>query len=326
MTLPRGLLFEILTSAGYRLRGSGKKRVLRCPLHKDRNPSAFASENNVFYCSCCTPEAGWTAKTLCAALGLPWLTGGRPLVPPPRRAEPPARATFSAATARTVWEMSFARAREDERVEEDRPVHDYMAGRGLGEALELGAYGVLPTSGLPSVIQGWPRSGHRIVAPLFSPLGVVVSLQARAILPSKLKVLSPKGARVAETLFADRGGQRVLAGEPAERIVYGEGLTDMLALAICSPWPVLTAPGTSNAVGSVGAWANGADVLLALDCDGAGDEAVTPVAQSLYANGARRVRRVRWPRPINDACQFLAEQGDAALHQWLVRKRSAVVT
>lgn len=318
-----GLIVDIARAAGLTLRsaGGGTKFTLKCPCHDDRTASAFVSnENNVFFCSVCTPAKGWTAKQFCAAVGQPWIANTEPSPRPVVHvSQPRARAEvdFTPSDSAATWAASFARARDDEQVEADRDVHDYVARRGLGEALELGGYGVVPTSGLHPALARWPGSGHRVVAPLFDAQGEIASIQARSILPDGLKTMNPKGSRVAGTVFADRAGQRVLAGERAERIVFGEGLTDLLALCISSPWPVLTAPGTSNAVNAVGAWAGGAEVLLALDSDAAGEAAVEPVAQRLFDHGARSVRRVEWPGKVKDACEVLTQYGDVGLHEFL---------
>jgi len=321
VSLPGGEIFRIAEGAGIRMRGDGDKRTLRCPFHDDHNASAFLSVSNVFFCSVCTPGGGWTAKRFAEALGVLWngrnSTDFAPVVrfvePSPRR-EP----KFSVAEAKTTWIRSLARARDDEMVERDRDVHDYLARRRLGEALELGAYAVLPSDDLNLVIARWPERGYRLIAPLFDLSGTIVSLQARSIVPVIRKTLNPTGSPVAGTVFADRRGQRLLAGETASHVVFGEGMTDMIALAIASPWPVLSAPGTANAVRAVGAWARGATVLLALDCDEAGNAAVVPVADALYRHGARAVRRVVWDDELNDACAVVEAAGVSALDEFLV--------
>jgi len=314
-----GLIFAIAADAGVAIVGEGEKRRCRCPFHDDRTASAFLSLSNVFFCSVCTPGKGWTAKQFSEAIGQPWITAKYTAAPPVVHFRPPSRAEdeFTPLDAAATWTASFARARDDWMVVDDRHVHDYVAERGLGEALELGAYGVLPTMGLHPRLARWLRSGHRVVAPLFTLKGDIVSIQARSIVPDGLKTVNPKGSRVAGTVFADSYGRAVLAGSPAPRIVFGEGLTDMLALAITSPWPVLTAPGTSNAVCAVGSWAEGKEVLLALDCDGAGEQAIAGVAQRLYAHGVRSVRRVVWPGGAKDACDVIQQRGDVALQEFL---------
>jgi len=319
MNISAGLIFQIVLDAGIALHGHGDKRTLRCPFHQDRNASAFVSIDNVFFCSVCTPEKGWTAKQLSSAIGQPWITAKYTAAPPVVHFRPPLRAEdeFTPLDAAATWTASFARARDDGMVVDDRQVHDYVAERGLGEALELGAYGVLPTMGLHPRLARWLRSGHRVVAPLFTLEGDIASIQARSIVPDGLKTVNPKGSRVAGTVFADPYGRAVLAGSPAPRIVFGEGLTDMLALAITSPWPVLTAPGTSNAVRAVGSWAKGKDVLLALDADAAGDAAADLVILELRRHGARDVRRVRWPGGAKDACDVVATRGISGLHDVL---------
>lgn len=319
MLLP-GMIFGIAADVGITMRGKGDKRACKCPFHDDHIASAFLSVTNCFYCSVCTPAHGWSAKTFSEALGLSW--NGRAVTTTfvrqrPRSAPPPP--SFGPYEARLTWNASYARCRDDDRAVDDRDVFAWIADRGLLESFELGVLGVVPTRGLQAAIAWWPERGYRVVAPLFDAHGEIVSIQARAIIPAEQKVRNPKGSRIAGTVFADRPGQRALAGVQADRVVYGEGLTDMLALSISSPWPVITAPGTGNALNSVGPWANGAEILLALDCDAAGQEAVLPVAQRLREYGARNVRRVEWPDGAKDACDVLAARGSAGLHEFLLR-------
>jgi hypothetical protein len=66
--LPPGLIFEIARRAGIEVREDGDKRPIRCPFHKDKHASAFLSIHNVFYCSVCTPDRGWSLKTFSEAL------------------------------------------------------------------------------------------------------------------------------------------------------------------------------------------------------------------------------------------------------------------
>ena len=108
----------------------------------------------------------------------------------------------------------------------------------------------------------------------------------------------------------------------AGEVVFGEGLTDLLALAIASPFPVITAPGTANAVACVGSWARGRRVLLALDNDESGRKAAPPTAAALYGQGATRVIAVTWPGNAKDACDVVAARGVVGLEEFLGRAPS----
>jgi hypothetical protein len=178
--LAQGLIFEIARDAEIEVPQTGDKRQVHCPLHEDKNASAFLSTRNVFFCSCCTPDGGWPAKRFAHELGLDWeryvgKPDERPRPPPPKpRAPPPPTApaprpaTFGARDAQVAWQLAFARARDDESVDLDREVYDYIYSRGLGESWELGAFGILPPSkDLHPAITTWPARGYRIVAPLY---------------------------------------------------------------------------------------------------------------------------------------------------------------
>jgi DNA primase len=60
-------------------------------------------------------------------------------------------------------------------------------------------------------------------------------------------------------------------------------------------------------------------VLLALDCDTAGETALKPVTAALYANGAALVQRVVWPGGAKDACDVVAARGVVGLAEFLER-------
>ncbi len=322
--LPQGLIFEIARAAGLTLFERGGKAVLCCPFHCDRNASAFVSKSNVFFCSVCTPDGGWSAKRFAAAVGQPWGCHVNAEVPRPTRAvnavqlEP----TFSPADALRTWTQALARARDADAVGEDRQTHEYLELRRLMPACEFRAFGVLVGSAnLHPAIANWPRSGYRIVAPLYDSCGNVVNTQARGLPGCTPKTRVPKGCRISGTVFADSRGRRVLSGqaEDASTVVFGEGMTDCLALTIASPFAVLTAPGTSNACKAVGPWALDRRVLLALDNDEAGNMAVAPAARALYSHGATEVARVAWPQGAKDACGVLEAFGAQGLHEFLLR-------
>lgn len=317
-TLRPGLLRGALENLGIELIGRSGKRACRCPFHDDRNASAFVSEDNVFYCSVCTPDGGWSAKTTCEQLGIPWESalGTLPLARTWTAPAPKAR-SFTSANAQLVWNRACACARDDEQVEPTRPTWAFLERRKLTEAFELGALGVLtPSAVLPPAVSKWPSTGHTLIAPLFDATGALVNVQARSVSGSTPKTLFPSGSSATGTLFADQHGLDVLRGKPS-KVLFGEGLTDYLALTIASPLAVLSAPGTSMAVSGVGAWARDCDVVLALDLDAAGANALQPVVDRLHRHGARSVRRIEWPGGAKDACDVVKALGTAFLSQWL---------
>jgi hypothetical protein len=328
MKLPDGLIFQIASDAGIELPHHGDKRPCRCPFHDDRNASAFVSGNGVFFCSVCTTDGGWSTKRFCKALTLDWnaYVRGLPRDPQPYVRPPPkpkAGPVFGSLEANQVWSAAKARARDDDAVEDDHLAYEYIASRSLTEAFELGIAGVIGFGmTLPSAVSRWPSRGYRIVCPLYDLSGTLVNVQARSVTGRTPRLMTPKGSKLAGTVFADAKGLALIRGETlkADTVVLGEGLTDMLALAIGSPVPVLAAPGTSNAVAAVGRWARDRIVILALDNDDAGNEAAPRVANAVYQHGGRRVLRVAWPNGATDACDVVTQLGMAGLYEFLRRE------
>ena len=144
--LRRGLIAEIAQSAGLELRGRGAKRQLRCPFHDDRSPSAVIwVEENTFYCSSCAEAL--SAKRFAERLGAMWIRGGTdaPFEVGERieTASLVSKYRFTREMARQVWIAALERARNDDVVEEDRLVYDYVTSRGLSGLCLLELYGVL---------------------------------------------------------------------------------------------------------------------------------------------------------------------------------------
>ncbi len=321
--LPLGLIFEIAEAAGIEIKSRKPKSPIRCPLHEDRHASAFLSEDNVFFCSVCTVDGGMSAKDFAAALNVDFrslvATGPRPLPTPKFHAKPP---SFTPDDAARVWERARDRMRDDGVVEADRQAWEFIAGRGLGEAWEISAFGVLSSEmALPDPISHWPLSGYRILVPLYDQGGVIANVQARNVLGRTPKTMFPKGSRASGTLFACSRGVRLLAGEnrSCPHVLLGEGLTDFLALAITACVPVLSAPGAGMATSSIGSWVRGATLCLALDTDGPGSSAARAAIDQAYRMGAEKVRRVTWPSHAKDACQVLEAHGSTGLSEFLER-------
>ncbi len=323
-SLPRGHIIGIAAAAGIQVRGQGQKRPIRCPFHEDRNPSAFVSENNVFYCSVCTPGGGWSAKRFSEALGQhwhpnradAWQLDTRPLQRPRE---------FTARHAQALWSAAFRRCWAQDPEGEDQAVFSFLAQRGLERARELNLVGVVGSGmDLHEAVSRWPRTGHQLIVPLYNELGTVANLQARAVRPAQRKVLFPKGSSARGTLFANEAALDLLRdrGSHNGTVVVGEGLTDFLALACHTSHAVVAIPGIGSARNGLGAWIGGLDVLLALDADTAGVEATQVAAQAAHGLGARRVQGVRWPHGAIDACEALETLGKAGFSEFLRECRS----
>jgi hypothetical protein len=219
---------------------------------------------------------------------------------------------FTPAQARALWATALDAACSDERVHDDAEVYRYLAGRGLMEAWELRLIGVLTREAADAHGRmGWYATGHRLLAPLFDAGGSVANVQARCIFDHPRKVLFAPGSHAKSALFANSSAQLLLRAETpgCGAVVYGEGLTDFLALSIVAPCPVLAAPGTPFVADGVGSWARNADVFLAVDNDRAGDKTLERTAERCFEAGARRVVRVRWPDGCIDACDALSLLG-----------------
>jgi len=327
--LPPGLIFAVAEAGGIEIKRRAPKVQIRCPLHEDRNASAFLSDANVFFCAVCTPNGGMSAKDFASALNVDWrgLLGDAAHKPAPIE-RPRAMPVFTSRDAAIVWKRAQERMRDDANVGADRETWSFVARRRLGEGHELGAFGILSEGmSLPAAVSTWPSGGYRLVAPLFDPRGEVANVQARAVNGRTPKTLFPSGSSASGTLFACTRGVQLLRGEWTGPRCYilGEGLTDHVALTIASPAPVLCAPGTGMAAAGIGAWARNAVVYVALDFDDAGTRAVDAVASRAYSFGARAVRRLEWPFEAKDACEVLDRAGVEGLERFLRRQIAEVL-
>ncbi len=324
-------------------RPSGNGYSACCPAHDDSNPSLSISEGDdgqaLLHC-----HAGCDPADVIAAISLEW----RDLFPPstknrspraqrkgikkqhtdknqvtPRGADakkmqaPP----FTPEEALAVWEMSLEHARDDDAVEAERVVYNYLSHRRLSEAWCEGLVGILPDSkALPKQVSKWRAQTFRIIAPLYDSTGKIRCVQSRSIASQvKPKTRNPKGSHVSGLLFANDLGLELLRGQhDGKVVVFGEGLTDSLALGIALPHiPVLCAPGVGNAAKCIADWVEGRILLLALDCDEAGHKKVAPVALEAYAHNARAVGRTHWPDNANDACDIVQRHGADALRLFI---------
>jgi len=295
-----------------RVRPSKSGWQARCPAHDDREPSLSISEGAdgraLVHCFAgCAPEA------VAAALGLTLAELGpsrAPQLSPPRKDR---RApSITAIQVREVWTAALERARDDRHVEADRETYAFLNGRGIAEAWECCAYGVLaPGMRLPPAIAGWPGSGHRLVVPLFDHNGHLANVQARNVLGREPKTLFPAGSTVRSCVFADdraRALMRCTSVAP-RAVLVGEGLTDYLALGMASSVPVVAIPGTGFAAEALGPWVRGHTLVLAFDADEAGRVAASIAAERAHKLGAARVHIVTWGGGAKDACDALQRFG-----------------
>jgi DNA primase len=132
--------------------------------------------------------------------------------------------------------------------------------------------------------------------------------------------MTPKGALISGTVFADYLGLEVLQGRwgKGRSVILGEGLTDFLALAISSPYPVLSIPGVATAKSAIGEWVRGRVVHLCFDCDAAGEKAVRDVAPLIRAHGGKPVR-ISWYGGLKDAGEMIQRYGAHGLSEFLDR-------
>lgn len=317
--LPAGLIFTVAERSGIQLRGTGPKRRIRCPFHQDRHPSAVLFEKNVFHCSVCGSKS---LKDFTTALGVA-LDLCRPVLESPRvMTSSSVSSRFSATDAKQVWRLAVARARGESQ-EADADVYQYVARRGLSEAREHSAFGILGSAmALPHRVRHWPGAGYRIVLPLYDLTGQMTNVQGRCIRPARTKVLFPAGSRARAVAFANTEGLALL-GTPAENsspVLLGEGLTDHLALTITAPGPVLSVPGTSVAASIIEGWVQGRSLLLAFDDDRAGRSGVEAVKRAFFRCGGDRLYELTWPRGCNDANDTLLSLGAPTMAQLLQEK------
>lgn len=314
-----------------RVRPSGElKWTARCPAHEDRSPSLSISEGEdgrvLLHC-----YAGCSTDALCAAMGIELQDlfpadnprrafGGRRRTAGEARRPTAPRLTFGPREARCTWTLARGRARDDECVEADRAVYDYMIRRRISEGWEQPGFGVLSQGmELPDQIRWWPGSGYRVVAPLYNLHGELVNVQARCILDgASRKVLVPTGSRCKGTVFANHSGRDLLEhGGGTPEVIILEGLTDFLAVGLATCAAVLSAPGTSAAESGVGEWADDRDIFIGVDLDDAGNACVEGLAAALFAAQARSVHRLVWPDKCVDACDTLAALGSRDFSEFL---------
>lgn len=258
-------------------------------------------------------DAGWFHRLGGSAAR--YLSAPRPRVSA-RRLESASKAAFTPGQAAHAWDLSLQRALELARIGGSCDGLGYLGERGLVAALETEEYGFLPHDDeLTDDLRQLARRGYRVVVPLWNQEGELTCIQLRAVRDVQPKVRVPRGARISGCVFANGPGRALLRGEApdAHPVLLGEGLTDFLALSLACGWPLLAVPGVGSAAGCIGPWVRNRRLVLAVDCDEAGDCVVPDIAKAAYAMGATAVTRLRWPSGRNDACDVLQGEGDCGL-------------
>jgi len=224
----------------------------------------------------------------------------------------------------------------------DNQIYGFIKDRGLFDCVlnQLDLFGCLPENidhhpkqwcKETKKFWSWYDLDCRLIVPLHDvKTGEIVNVQGRLIRYGGYKIETtfpflgtkffPKGGRVAKTTFANSAGVKLLKGEGNSRgaVVIGEGLTDHLALSVAHhPLPVFSAPGVAGVQHIAGDWMKGRRVLIALDCDTAGEDHVPELRRRIVAHGGYPVR-IRWPEGIVDACDFLQVHGMNSLKEVLL--------
>lgn len=302
-SLPEGFILDVLSAAGVNYGTPQQLKRVRCPFHDDRRPDAVVNaDTNTVYCHAC--GIAFTCKQVAQRLGVDFnaLLRGHSSPTNHLRTEPIEnlanhKPAFSAADAGAVWRIALDRARDDEACHADAAVYDWLDMRGLMDAWELGFVGVLADDDahkLPESVRWWPRAGYRVLAPLYAvDTSDIVNVQARSIVenpPRGIKTMTPKGSRLAESVFANEAGRAVLRGEQRTTAptLIAEGLTDALAAVgtIWESYPVLSVPGATNASSVIGDWAKGRALLFAFDNDETGIREMKKAAALAVEHGA----------------------------------------
>ncbi len=327
--LPAGFIYLVADAAGLSIRRRDGKTPISCPLHEDGSASAFLSDRNVFYCSVCTPEGGWTAKRFASELGVRWPIdpSSAPQVRPTGREQRVRAYSFLGPDAERVWTAARHRAVDDTHIDEDRDCRQYLSRRLLDRGLASGTVGFVgPSSELHQGRASWHELGVRLLAPLFDLNGSIQNVQGRNVLGRKPRLLFPTGSKASQCVFANPGGLAALRQDSDRRrcVVLAEGMTDFIALATVPQLAVLGTPGAGNAGSAIGEWVRGLSIVLALDGDSAGERATELAANAAWEHGAAEVRVIDWPSGCKDACETLERRSVDGLDLFLSEQLSEV--
>ncbi len=249
--------------------------------------------------------------------------------------KPEACSAFDPEAAWAVYERAVRRGRDFLGLMQ-HPALKFLAGRGLAGCLArepmhalCGIVDAQVEGRLPPAVRSWPKQGYQVVSGLWAVQdGDLQAVAARDVTGSQEKrVMCPRGARIAGSVFANPQARDLLRdpldkdippGEQGPRVVlFGEGLTDMLALSLAFDGPVMTVSGVGQAPKCIGEWARGRAVLLCLDLDDASEPYVKPTAENIAKHGGKAVR-LRWPPGCKDANDALVKLGIDAMRAKLM--------
>lgn len=231
-----------------------------------------------------------------------------------RSRQPNGTQPFTPAMARQLWETAVATGRDDAVVDECQPVWDFLATRNLMPAWEASTFGVLTREcQVPQACAFWAGAGYQLVCPLHGQDGRLAGIQARNVVGREPKTLFPRGQATSGLVFANDAGLGLLRGERAntKTVIYGEGLTDHLALTIATTKPVLCAPGASFLARGIGRWVKGLTLVLVVDNDEPSERHIRGIVDAAHANGASSVSRAALPEGCKDICDLLARGVEA---------------
>jgi hypothetical protein len=172
----------------------------------------------------------------------------------------------------------------------------YLARRAIDptQALGRGLVYILPVNaGVPDWAacgQPWPKSGHRLICPVYDAKGELCSVRAWSPTSKDRKRVAPKGYSTSGLVLADLLGQAMLRGEAKpSRVMVFEGEPDFVCAASMGRLLDAERPAMLGVVS--GAWTSaiaaripdGAEVRVVPHADSAGEIYANKIAISLCA-------------------------------------------
>jgi DNA primase len=287
-------IVRVAQAGGLELKRTGKNIVTRCVFHAENTASmGLSPDRDSYHCFGCGEKGGFVKLADKLNVKLDDVLGPlertlsvvRPSPEQGRRVQPqrPVEAP-KVVEAFRVPELA--------RVTSEADVLAYLQGRHLGAAMERGLLR-FPTlrSGPVMETKRGPASvyelGFRFGVPLLDVNGQAAGIQFRRL---EEREGAPKFMTFGKGTFGDR---RRMA--TADRVYLAEGLVDYLTLALIADAegsPVIGFPGTDTVAELLAAApiAANARVIVALDCDEAGDKAAARAIEIIRGRGALPVR------------------------------------
>jgi len=308
-------LVRVVASYGIELKKTGKDHLGKCPFHDDSKASLSVNAE-VFHCFGCGAKGNviqfvarkenLTDKEAAHKLlgTIPGVCRGSDLPPEKSPVALPEPSLFLAVIEH-YHETLLGR---------DRRGLDYLKKRGVGDvemvkAFQIGfANGTLPKKLSPAQRkalqacglfndQGNEKYYLRVVVPIFDEAGKPVGLYGRRIADQD----------TGNHLYMEGGHRAVWHAQAAQvypdELIVTESILDALSIYAAGKKNVLAAYGTQGWTPHHAALIEKhrvKKIVLALDNDKAGDEAVATLAPVLDAQGVR-VHRINWPEGIKDA-------------------------